>query len=225
MATTQAQLFTQFQSKMRDRTGRMFNSDATLGFANDALQQIESDGSWMWPSNVAANYSLPLTQGTQEYSLPASFARFETMVIGTNVLDPSREITFQDAVRLSVNASSATPSSFYIRGNSIGFYPIPLAATAVIYYRLAVTPIAIGDTTIPFTDDFVDAITDLMCANAYLTLVGGAYANEVARYSASYKKKLEQLMKRYLTRNPKGLNFKSQRRRDSGQRMDNVITY
>lgn len=203
----------------------MFNEDTVLGFANDAVQQIESDGNWMWPSNVAANYSLPLVQGTQEYALPASFARFETMVIGTNVLDPSREIAFQDAVRLSVNASSATPSSFYIRGNNIGFYPIPLTATAVIYYRLAVTPIAIGDATIPFTDDFVDAITDLMCANAYATLVGGAYANEVTRYSASYKKKLEQLIKRYLARNPKGLNFRSQRSRGLGQRTDNVINY
>lgn len=226
MATTQAQLFTKFRQKVRDPNGRIWNDPQVLEFANDAIAKHEANVQYNWPENAANTNTTNLVSGTQEYALPSDFGQLDIIIIGTNTLWPQNEIGYATAVHLSINPSYTTPSSFFFRGNNIGFYPIPNGGSALIHYRKAVTPIIMGDATLPFPDAHVDALVNLMAEEANESLSGPQAQGEAVKFATAYQSLLDQLKFRFITRNPRGLNFKTQRTKGFfRQRTDNVIYY
>jgi hypothetical protein len=226
MAISQSSLFSKFRQKMRDPNGKIWPDAQLLDIANRSLFRIESEIQYHWPDNVATNDTISLVSGTAEYALPTDFGEYDIITIGTNVLDSRDEMPYEQFVRLTTSASSSTPSMFYLRGTNIGFYPIPdgVESSAVLRYRKTVGEIVMEDADIPFADSFLPLILDVMAAEASGDLSGPQFAQEAFRHEAQYQKRLNQFKLRFITRNPRGLNFKTKRRSSAfRQRTDNVI--
>jgi len=76
-----------------------------------------------------ASYTLSISSGTQEYSLPSDFSRLLSITDGNG--EPIDYVKLEN-VKYEDVFGSAADTKYYIRGNYIGFTPVP--TTTVSYY-------------------------------------------------------------------------------------------
>lgn len=109
-----------------------------LGYQDFVLREL-------WPFRETTG-TLALVQGTQEYDLSTNFADIDEQNIVSVALQgtANKKLTYWPFSQLRANqpdfdlASQGVPERYYLKSGSIGFWPVPNAATTCLidYYKV-----------------------------------------------------------------------------------------
>lgn len=114
-----------------DPNAKVWSDDTLDVFINQAYHKIQSDMSFEWPEYETST-TITTVAGTEMYSKPSDFVR----IIG--LYDDTYNLTKTTKQQTMINrATQSKPSSYYLYGSNIGFYPLPDNAYSIdlLYYR------------------------------------------------------------------------------------------
>lgn len=121
--TSLSSLLSKLRRELRmDKDDKIWNTDEKTDFLNEAYLQVQKDGNYNWQASQGIE-TQALTAGTQEYSLPTDFIRYDYIQLVDNN-EPLRQTTKQNVLRRGTS-SNGRPNEYYIYGGNIGLYPTP----------------------------------------------------------------------------------------------------
>lgn len=114
-----------------DPNAKVWSDDTLDVFINQAYHKVQSDMSFEWPE-YETSVEITTVAWTETYTKPSDFVRLIWLYDDTyNLTKTSKQQT------MIVRATESKPSSYYLYGSSIGFYPVPDNAYTIdlLYYR------------------------------------------------------------------------------------------
>jgi len=137
-----------------DPNDRIWGLTVKEGALNDGYFQIQKDGNFRWAENEATA-SITTSSGVTEYALPTDFVKLD-MVQNAGTLGELSPTNKRNTMRSG--AGQGQPSSYYLFGGKIGFYPTPDGGiTTNILYRKKL-PVMTSTVGSALTSDFDSAI-------------------------------------------------------------------
>lgn len=208
MAKSLADLIIDVRTEIKtDPNGRIWGDSALTGYINQAILKIQSDGLFGWPANENGSATISTVGGTQEYAIPTLFGQMEFILYGSSKLNP---LDFETAKIRNPSNTQGVPTDYYIRGNMIGFDPIPNGVYSLnSYFRKIAAALVASTDPISLTDDFAPAIVKYATYLAWSSPRGNR--QEAEAKIADYQRELNTLTNTYLLRNLDILNYRSMR--------------
>jgi len=214
MATSPASVVSDLRTDIRiDPNGKLFSDAVLLKFINQAIRKLEVDLSFETNANASNLTSTASVAGTQEYALPTDLTKIEIIQYndGSATFD-LRSISFNDARSLNPTDTQGKPSHYYLRGTSIGLYPIPESAgTIKIYYRGRTTALVDAGANLEMNDEYVPAIVKWASYLAWSSSRGNEATAEQKK--KDYLEELNQLEILTQAKDPLSLTYFSSRKR------------
>lgn len=174
-----------------DPNDRIWSQASKESAINNAYFQLQKDGNFRWPENEGTT-TQAMTAGTAEYALPADFIRLELVQDATALgeLTPTSK-----SIVVRNGAGSGKPSSYYLYGGKLGFYPTPDSGyTMNILYRKRL-PTMTAAVDCEFPADFDPAIVRMA---AYMIWSTTKNQGKTAQALEDYKIFLQGLKNGYL---------------------------
>jgi len=208
MATSLGTLRTALREEIKiDPNGKIWSNSVFNDNINAAYLQVQADGQFNWPGQQGGEQAVSLVSGTQEYALSTDLAVIELVLKGTEILS---QTDFTSAKVRNLSGTQGTVNSYYLRGNNIGFDPIPDSSdTVTVYYRTLLDELTADGDNIELDDRFAQLIVKYA---AYLTWSGprGNESTAASKYN-DYLASLNRMKLLYMMRDTAVLNYKVQR--------------
>jgi hypothetical protein len=181
-----------------DPSGRVWNDTVINRAVQQALYQVQQDGSYDWPFNDQS-YSGATVISTGTYALPTGFVRVEEGTVQWNGgnLDP---VDYRALIRNnSTLAVDGTPGSYYLRGSYIGLFPRPNNTYNLTFaYRGKLADFSDDTTDNGIPNEFTEAVIQYACYLLWTDIEGRS--DKGIEALQNYKQVMEGLNTQYLGR-------------------------
>ena len=179
-----------------DPNAKMIGDDALKDFINISMDRVQRDFGFDLRFNKASLADSYTVGGTQEYTLPTNFIRFDLLKVNKRNLT---ETDKADILKRWDDFPSGQPTEFYLTGDSYGLNPIPNSSYLVKIQYIKKFDLLVNDDDISeLPPDFDDLIAKYSAYQAFATIP--RYRAEAEEKLTDYQRALSLLRYKYIVR-------------------------
>ena len=182
-----------------DQPGRIWDDAILNTNLNEALSNIQQDGSFDWFFNDGM-HSVPSVVAQGQYALPTDFARLELAGVkyDTYML---RKLDYRTVFDNYDLTTQGTPGIYYLRGTVFGINPLPSSIKTIAFLYRKLLPRMTTDTSDSgMPEEFDEAIINYARYLSWADLQSNANNQMADRSKAMYDMTMQGLYAQYLGR-------------------------